>query len=458
MNIVTDCPFMQNELFEVVNMFPHAEGGAADITHSFRLEGNAFINEFTVDGRLYSFRNEKAYVGELEFKRFARRFAKLSLYDILSEKYGVALPWGALTGIRPVKLAYGEIARGEDFTQSLRAMRVNEENIALVASVIKNQRGIYDFAGEKTDFFISIPFCPTKCEYCSFITAPIAQTQKYVEPYIEALIEEIKQSIPLIRGTLRSIYVGGGTPLTLSAEQLKRVLGPLSALGAGEFTVEAGRPDVFTDEKLAVLKNCGVTRICINPQSFIDSTLVKIGRKHTAEDVIRAFEMADKYSFDVNCDLIAGLADENAEDFAYSIEKAISLKPQNITVHTLCLKKGARLKEETSYLNGEEVGKMIALSRSALSKSGYSPYYLYRQKYMAGGFENTGWTVGGKACVYNIDVMEEFSHNLAAGANAISKRLYSDENRIARYGSPKDLPTYLNKLDEIIKSKKELFE
>jgi len=454
--ITTDCAFMQNDLFEVANMFP---GNEAEIAHSFNFKENAFLNSFTVDGKNYSFKDEKSFSGELEFKRFARRYAKIALYSILSEKYAVNMPWGALTGIRPVKLAYGEIAHGEDFIKSLRDMRVCEDNIKLVSSVIKNQSGIYDFAGEKTDMFISIPFCPTKCEYCSFITAPITQTRKYVEPYIEALISEIERSLPLIKGKLRSIYVGGGTPLVLEAEQIEKILTPLKPiLGDVEFTVEAGRPDVFTDKKLAVLKDCGVTRICINPQSFINSTLVKIGRKHTAEDVFKAFDMAEKYSFDINLDLIAGLADENSADFAYSLNKAIELKPQNITVHTLCLKKGAKLKEEKVFLDGGEVGKMIAYSRATLSESGYSPYYLYRQKYMAGGFENTGWTVDGKACIYNIDVMEEISHNLAVGANAISKRLYSQENRIARYGSPKDLPTYLNKLDEIMENKKKLFE
>lgn len=454
--ITTDCSFMQNDLFEVVNMFPRI---SENIVHSFHSEGDVFYNTFLFCGKEYSFKDEKKYSGEVEYKRFARRFAKIALYGILSDYCGVKLPWGALTGIRPVKLSYGEIARGEDFASSLAAMGVCKENIALVSSVIQNQRGIYDFAGEKTDLFVSLPFCPTKCEYCSFITAPIEQTKKYVLPYISALEREIAASIPLIRGALRSVYVGGGTPLVLEPDELERVLKALApVIGGCEYTVEAGRPDVFTDEKLKILKDYGVTRICINPQSFIDSTLVKIGRKHTAEDVYKAFEMSDKYSFDVNLDLIAGLADERAEDFAFSIKKAAELKPQNITVHTLCLKKGARLKEETERLDGAEVGKMIALSRKVLSENGYSPYYLYRQKYMAGGFENTGWTLPQKACVYNVDVMEEISNNLAVGSNAVSKRLYPSENRIERYGSPKDLPTYLNKLDEIIKNKKELFE
>jgi len=454
--IITNCQFLQNDLFEVENMFPSID---EEINHSFICSGTEFINAFFFRGQEYFFKDEKDYVGEIEFKRYARRFAKKALYGILSEHFGITFPWGALTGIRPVKLAYGEIAHGEDFASSLSSIGVCAENISLVAQIIKNQRGIYDFKGEKTDLFVSLPFCPTKCEYCSFITAPIEKTAQYVLPYISALKKEIAASVGLIRGTLRSVYVGGGTPLVLAPKELESVLKSLEPLTGGvEYTVEAGRPDVFTDEKLKLLKDYGVTRICINPQSFINSTLEKIGRRHTAEDVFKAFEMSDKYSFDVNLDLIAGLADEKAEDFAYSIEKAVSLKPQNITVHTLCLKKGARLKEETERLDGKEVGEMIALSRRELTKNGYSPYYLYRQKYMAGGFENTGWTLPKKACVYNVDVMEEISNNLAVGSNAVSKRFYSRENRIERYGSPKDLPTYLNKIDEIIKEKTELFK
>ena len=226
---------------------------------------------------------------------------------------------------------------------------------------------------------------------------------------------------------------------------------------ACEYTVEAGRPDVFTEEKLALLKNYGVTRICVNPQSFSDKTLERIGRRHTAADLYRAFDMAAKFGFEINADLIAGLTDESFEEFAFSVREAVKTGAENITVHCLCLKSGARLKEECSYLENPVVSDMVAASREILRGAGYVPYYMYRQKYQAGNNENVGWTKPGKACVYNIDIMEETADNLAAGANAVSKRVFNAENRIERFASQKDLKTYIGKIDEIIERKNKFF-
>ncbi len=228
--------------------------------------------------------------------------------------------------------------------------------------------------------------------------------------------------------------------------------------GKAEYTVEAGRPDVFTEEKLKTAKDYGVTRICVNPQSFNDQTLKAIGRKHTAAQTLKAYEAAKKFGFDINLDLIAGLADETPEDFEKSLSTAISLNPANVTVHTLSLKSGAKLKENVSRLEGRGISEMIAVSREMLTAAGYEPYYLYRQKYQAGGFENVGWTKRGKACVYNIDVMEEISDNVAVGANAISKRYFGDEDRIERYATPKDIPTYIAKTDKTIADRLDLFK
>ena len=238
--------------------------------------------------------------------------------------------------------------------------------------------------------------------------------------------------------------------------------------GKAEYTVEAGRPDVFTDEKLKTAKEYGVNRICVNPQTFNDKTLEKIGRRHTsvqtikayhtAAQTLKAYEAAKKFGFDINLDLIAGLADETPENFEKSLSTAISLNPANVTVHTLSLKSGAKLKENVSRLDGRGISEMIAVSREMLTAAGYEPYYLYRQKYQAGGFENVGWTKRGKACVYNIDVMEEISDNVAVGANAISKRYFGDEDRIERCATPKDLPTYIAKTDKTIADRLNLFK
>ena len=452
---VTDCKFLENELLDVVRLFKNRP---TEITHSFRFEEGVFFNSFTIDGQSFSFQDSGQVCDELEFKRLERRFAKLNLYRVLKEKYGEKMPWGALTGIRPTKLAYMEEEKGRDFKLLFREMEVEEENIRLVADILDAQKGIYEKKDGNTDLFVSIPFCPTKCAYCSFITAPIEKTRQFLPAYLNALTKELaaaKESV----GVLRSIYVGGGTPFALERAELEKVLKGIAPVfdGRCEYTVEAGRPDVFTEEKLALLKEYGVNRICINPQSFSDETLQKIGRKHTTSDVYKAFELSEKYGFTVNLDLIAGLADETPEIFKESVIKAVETGAENITVHCLSLKSGAKLKEEVSYLEKGFISDMVACSREILRAAGYVPYYMYRQKYQVGNNENVGWTKKGKACVYNIDIMEEIADNLAVGANAVSKRVYNGQGLINRLASPKDLKTYLDKTDEMIEKRREFF-
>lgn len=451
----TDCKFLENELLDVVRLFKRR---VETLEHSFAYTEGVFHNVFVVDGKKYSFTDRGQVQNELEYKRLERRFAKLRLYHILSELYGEEMPWGALTGIRPTKLAYMEEENGRDFKELFRLMRVREENIRLVEEILETQRGIYEKKDGNTDLFVSIPFCPTKCAYCSFITAPIDKTRQFLPAYLDCLEKELSAAKPSV-GNLRSIYVGGGTPFALEAPELKRVLEALTPYAGGvEYTVEAGRPDVFTDEKLSLLKDYGVTRICINPQSFSDETLRKIGRKHTSADVYKAFELSEKYGFDINVDLIAGLTDETPEVFAESVQRAIETGADNITVHCLSLKSGAKLKEETSYLENDDVSEMVSASRKMLSERGYAPYYMYRQKYQVGNHENVGWTKKGKACVYNVDIMEETADNLAVGANAVSKRVHTEKGLITRFASQKDLPTYIGGVDEIIEKKRKFFE
>lgn len=448
--------FLEAELMDVVRLFR----GAKDLTIENKNEysGGVFFNSFTVDGEEFSFSDEAEAPDPLAYKSLCKRYAKLALYKILSEKFQKTLPWGALTGIRPTKLAYMELGHGRDFRPLFKDMGVSEENISLVARTIEEQKGIYEVNGDYCDLFVSLPFCPTKCVYCSFITAPIEKTRGYLPDYLIALQREIEELPPIKK--LRSVYVGGGTPFVLSAQELDEVLSMVDKIRTNgcEFTVEAGRPDVFTEEKLEVCKKHGVTRICINAQSFSDKTLQAIGRKHTAAQVYEAFEMAKPFGFTVNCDLIAGLTGETYEEFCASVDAAISLSPENITVHTLCLKKGSRLKEEVSSLEEGELAKMIDYSRKTLTMHGYAPYYMYRQKYMAGSHENVGWTKKGFASVYNIDIMEEIADNLAVGSNAVSKKVFVREGRIERCASPKDLPTYLASVDKVIAEKKRLWE
>ena len=455
--ITSEIEWLIPELMDVVRLFDGAE--ALDIAHSTDCEGAYFCNTFRIGVREYGYINCDFALNDTEFRSLMKRYAKLGLYRLLSDFYNKKLPWGSLTGIRPTRLAYARAERLGEFEDFFRELGVSEENIKLTARVIEGQRGVYERRKGNCDLFVSLPFCPTKCVYCSFITAPIDKTRQYMPDYLTALGRELAAAKPLIK-KLRSVYIGGGTPFALEASELEEVLkmvAPLRENGC-EYTVEAGRPDTFTEEKLELCKRYGVTRLCINAQSFSDRTLEAIGRKHTAEDVIRAFEMARPYGFDLNCDLIAGLTGESVEEFRSSVDTAISLDPENITVHTLCLKKGARLKEETEKLLEGSLSEMIAYSREKLTLAGYEPYYLYRQKYMAGAHENVGWTKAGKACVYNVDVMEESADNLAVGANAITKKVFLYEGRIERVGSPKDIPTYLAKVDKLIEEKNELFQ
>ena len=449
-------PWLEPELMDVVRLFEGAD--ALEISQETAQNGTTFQNSILFDGKKFSFTDEEEFSSALEKKSLIKRFAKLALYKTLSEYFQKQLPWGSLTGIRPTRLAYQAIEKTGEFRPLFQKLCVSEENTSLVGRVLNGQRGIYEKKEGNVDLFVSLPFCPTKCVYCSFITAPIAQTKKYMPAYLEALKKELAAAKPLI-GNLRSVYIGGGTPFVLEEEELEAVLKMLAPLRENgcEFTVEAGRPDTFTPKKLQICRDFGVTRICINAQSFSDRTLGAIGRKHTAADVISAFSMAEPYGFDVNCDLIAGLTGESLEEFKNSVDTAISLSPANITIHTLCLKKGAKLKEETAVLPDELLSDMISYSREKLTAAGYEPYYLYRQKYMAGAHENVGWTKPNKACVYNVDVMEEIADNLAVGANAITKKLFLKEGRIERCGSPKDIPTYLEKVEKIIEEKEKLW-
>lgn len=459
MILTTNCQFLENELLDVARLFKNRP---QTILHAFRFENGVFYNGFTIDGKEYDFENSANAENELVFKRLERRFAKLRLYEILTGFYGESMPWGALTGIRPTKLAYTALEEGKSVQDLFRAMHVREENVDLVQRILQTQKGIYEKKNGNTDLFVSLPFCPTKCAYCSFITAPIEKTRGYLPAYLSCLQKEIEQATEFI-GNLRSVYIGGGTPFALDANDLRRVLESLAPVrerfaAKCEYTVEAGRPDVFTEEKLALLKEFGVTRICINPQTFSNETLQKIGRKHTIEQFYEALESAEKYGFSVNIDLIAGLEGETVETFEKGVQKATQTGADNITVHCLSLKSGAKLKEEISYIENNFISDMVASSRAILQENGYLPYYMYRQKYQAGNNENVGWTKKGKACVYNIDVMEETADNLAVGANAISKRVDNESGLITRLASAKDLPTYIEKIDALLEKKKEFFK
>ncbi len=451
--ITTNRNDYKKDLEEVIYMF--SSGEDVDIVHTESNDGFNFKNTFTFKGNTYSFENQKLVNGDLELKRYEKRFSKLGLYKILKEHYKIDYAWGALTGIRPTKMAY---SIGENYKEELKdVFLVTDKKISLVEDILKTQEGILDVNGEYADFFVGIPFCPSRCAYCSFISEEIGKS-KYVNEYVDVLVKEINASINLTKN-VRSIYIGGGTPICLDENSLIKILSALKPLSdkVKEFTVEAGRPDVITKEKLQILKDYGVTRICVNPQTFSNKTLELIGRKHSSESVIEKYNIAKQFGFSINTDIIAGLISETFEDFKNTVDTVIKLDPDNFTVHTLCLKKGSKLKEKISRLSSSEIVKMTDYAYLKAKQNGYNPYYLYRQKYAIDNLENTGYAKKGKECIYNIDVMEETSSNVACGANAVSKRVFPTKNLIERYGAPKDIYTYINKIDEIIKCKKELF-
>lgn len=450
MIIKTDFEKLEAELLEESKFFDAPED--LEVVHTHAYENGKFINKIIVGGKEYNFKNSHPYDGELEFIRYEKRYAKLSLYNALSDYLGVSLPWGALTGIRPVKFAYNE---GDEWQKVMRdEMHVSEKKLDIVSRIIDSQKDVYDKTEGNCDLFISVPFCPSRCSYCSFVSNEIGK-EKRLEEYVSALCKEIRAALPLIKH-LRSVYIGGGTPVSLPLDLLERILQAVGDVNC-EYTVEAGRPDCIDDATLTLLKKYGVTRVCVNPQSFSDKTLALIGRKHSAKDVIDKFALAKEYGFIVNTDLIAGLTGETFEDFKHSIDIAVGLSPENITVHTLSLKKGSKLKENCGRLNVSDIEKMVDYAAETLISHGYAPYYTYRQKYMAGNLENTGYTKNGFACVYNVDVMEEIADNLACGANGVSKKLFDGGERIERYGAPKDIKTYIDKIDEIISRKNKLF-
>lgn len=450
MSIKTDQPQFLAELIEESKFFAGADN--LDIACKHDERGENFHDEITIDGKVYDYENSRAVSGEPERKRYAKRFTKLALYLSLSDYLKIDLPWGALTGIRPVKFAYSE---GDDWRNVMKnQMRVSDKKLEVVSKIIESQEPFYCVDENATDLFIGIPFCPSRCTYCSFVSN-VVSAEKHLTEYVDALCKEIENAKPLIK-KLNSVYIGGGTPVSLPTDLLERILVSVGNVDC-EYTVEAGRPDCIDDTVLTLLKKYGVTRICVNPQTFNDKTLELIGRKHTGDDIKVKFTLAKKYGFDVNMDLIAGLPEETFEDFRYSLDTAVSLSPDDVTVHTLSLKKGSKLKESVERLEAGEIEKMIDYAYETLTKNGYDPYYTYRQKYMAGNLENTGYAKKGKVCVYNVDVMEEITDNLACGANAVSKKLFDGGARIERYGAPKDIATYIAKIDTIIDEKNKLF-
>lgn len=391
-----------------------------------------------------------------------KKKAKALLYKVLSKKTGKSFKYGALTGIRPTKLFYDLLNEHKVLCKVRRILKneyfVSKDAINLLESIVKNQNYVKN--DSIVDLYINIPFCTSKCYYCSFISMPLAKCKQYVKPYIDALKQDILDALGIIeknRYSIGSIYMGGGTPTALSADELEEILKLLPKVN--EFTVECGRPDTITKDKLEVLEKYGVTRISVNPQTFNDKTLKEIGRNHTSAETEEIYNLARKFSFDINMDLIAGLGNESFNDFKFSLDKALSFKPDNITVHTLCKKRASSLNLDGGETSGQdEVEKMVEYSIKQIIGNGYLPYYLYKQKNAIANLENIGYAKPGKFCEFNIDSMEEIRTIIACGANAISKKYTIKSNRIERFAFVKEPKEYIERLDEALIKRRELFK
>jgi oxygen-independent coproporphyrinogen-3 oxidase len=404
-------------------------------------------------------------------KRALQRLVKESIFRACVSALGQAPPWGSLTGVRPGKLAARHMEEtgrdaGETAAWLQEEYSLSPRRAALCAETAKTGLEVKDSLGEKDIIlYVGIPFCPTRCAYCSFVSHSVEKSLKLVEPYVEALGREIADTGALVRQLglkVKAVYWGGGTPTTLDAEQLRRTLDRLAEafdLPNGlEYTVEAGRPDTITREKLLVLRSAGVTRISLNPQTMDDRVLAAIGRRHSAGEVREGYALArEHFGGQINMDLIAGLPEDSREGFRASLEEVLAMGPENVTVHSLTRKRGADLNGmELEGLPGETVGQMLDYSLARLPEEGYAPYYLYRQKFSAGGYENVGWAKAGAVCLYNVAMMEELCSVLSLGAGGATKRLLPG-GKILRCFNKKYPYEYIGSLEEADQDKRALF-
>ena len=468
MNIITNGHSFEDAVRQILQLF-------FDLNSDFTAESVLQIDENLYIAKAKVTLGEKTAEGEIKAtlfspeKRQISDLVKKSVFFACKKLSDMPTPWGISTGIRPAKTARMMLDENKTDEEILRYMEeeffVTPQKAHLSLDVAKTEFELLKNREESTvSLYLGVPFCPTRCAYCSFISQAVAHNQKFVKPYVEALLKEIEATSRMAESfgyKAETIYFGGGTPTTLSPDDLdkliKRVKSCFDVASLREFTVEAGRPDTFSDEMLSVLWENGVNRISINPQTMNQKTLDKIGRRHSVEDTIRAFEMTKKYDFSINADLLAGLPDEGTEDFKKTVEEVCALSPHAVTVHTMYLKRAARLITDFEKLRfAKDMDSMVQLSYDYLTEKGYNPYYLYKQKNTLGNLENVGFSKQGHESLYNIFIMEEIQTILAMGGGASTKMVKGD--RIERVFNPKEASDYINRIDEIIEKKKAALE
>lgn len=456
------------------------ESKRKELLEDLRMEVLLFRNGEGSDGAKIAFFGEDgkktvhsfAYTGDAEDEKEFKKATKRFLYEVLTEETGRSLPWGNLTGIRPTKIAMGLLEEGSSPAQAEAFLKeshfVSGEKAALAVDIAEREKRILADIHYENGYslYIGIPFCPTTCLYCSFTSNPICKWRDRVEEYIDCLIREMRFTREAFDGKiLDSVYIGGGTPTTLTAGQLDRLLTALKEIfdfsTVQEFTVEAGRADSITREKLEILKKHKVGRISVNPQTMKEETLKLIGRQATAAQVKEAFALAREVgSFNINMDIILGLPGEDEADVQRTIAEILALKPDSLTVHSLAIKRASKLAQwilENGISTIRNTDATMAIAAEGAAQMGMHPYYLYRQKNMSGNFENVGYATEGNYGIYNILIMEEKQTIVALGAGSISKRVYPGA-RIERSENVKDVGLYMEKIDEMIERKRKLFE
>ena len=408
---------------------------------------------------------------EQETVRLRRRILQQSYYQAALAHLPAEPAWGALAGVRPTKLTTRHLLQGGTGASADRLLRevyyvTPERRELAVDCSLSTVKAWEQLRPDDISLYVGIPFCPTRCAYCSFVSRSVGKRTELLEPYLQALLRELRITGELLERSgkhVRTVYIGGGTPTTLSSEQMAVLLDSIrSSIDLSqclEFTVEGGRPDTLDSEKLCVIRQHGADRMSINPQTMVDTVLRRSGRPHTADDVLRSYEQAVNAGFDaINMDLIAGLPSDDYRGFCHSLDTVAALRPANITVHTLALKKGADLFEKQVMLPaGEEVARMVAYANQRLRGLGYKPYYLYRQKYMSGSFENIGWSRDNQDCLYNIYMMEELHTIVSLGGGGMNKVNLPD-GTLQRFHNPKFPEQSIEQIDSVLKQKEELFK
>ncbi|MBE7038627.1 MAG: coproporphyrinogen dehydrogenase HemZ [Ruminococcaceae bacterium] len=454
-------------LFIPLEKFEYVFDSSYDVLVSYEVKNNKhiFYCEYKKDIL-------NTYSHTLEQNSYSKNYIKKCLFlTFLKAFENREKPvWGILTGIRPSKFVRELMDEGKNDSEITALLNeeylLDKKKIELAKKIAKvENRVIKNIRDNSVSLYISIPFCPTRCLYCSFISQSLAYSKTLVEPYLKALEKEIKQTAILLKRLNKfvdSVYIGGGTPTSISASQLDKLITTLykefDLSKIKEFTVEAGRPDTIDKEKLMVIKNNNIERISINPQTFNDKTLKIIGRNHTAKETEEKFYLARSLGFNhINTDIIANLPGESVNDFEYTLEKIKNLNPESVTVHSLSIKHGSYLAEKYNMLNADTLvaNKMIDLSIDYLENMGKIPYYIYRQKNTTGNLENIGFCNPDHECVYNIAIMQEVQTNIALGAGASTKMVIGDQ--IERAFNVKEVSEYIKRIDEMILRKENLF-